>query len=345
MGRKKMTSKKLMIALRAYLRNQPSPINISQFHLNELIVSPVRKDENDLNVSAFVSTVTCVEMTCRKLGVVIDGCPDYYFNLDDINDNIFKKLVDQDNSRQKINRCGAEVSEVLQYIRDYGLQVTSVLMDPRPKNIYSEFCNCDEFARQKIFSFKKLGEIEAFKLSNHYPIIATLDIYRSFRGHDKIMYNGPYKKDFLRGRHVMVIVGNATLKTDGRIQQYYILQNYWGKTFGYKGFVLIRRVANLNFEFWIPVVEENMSLSLSEIESTKIRSDNLSKNKRKREHGDCSRQVASEELVIRASAFAHESGFHQDERLVNRNTYEIMSPEDIELMRSNESGTVLGKLR
>lgn len=31
--------------------------------------------------------------------------------------------------------------------------------------------------------------------------------------------------------------------------------------------------------------------------------------------------------------------------LKNKDTYEIMSPEDIGLLRSNESGIVLGKLR
>lgn len=37
--------------------------------------------------------------------------------------------------------------------------------------------------------------------------------------------------------------------------------------------------------------------------------------------------------------------FFQDGMLKHKNTYEIISPEDIGLLRSNESGIVLGKLR
>ena len=56
-------------------------------------------------------------------------------------------------------------------------------------------------------------------------------------------------------------------------------------------------------------------------------------------------QVQPHKAIIGANAFAHESGIHQDGMLKNRNTYEIMSPEDIGLFRSNESGLTLGKLR
>uniref|UniRef100_A0A103Y0I5 2-isopropylmalate synthase n=1 Tax=Cynara cardunculus var. scolymus TaxID=59895 RepID=A0A103Y0I5_CYNCS len=48
--------------------------------------------------------------------------------------------------------------------------------------------------------------------------------------------------------------------------------------------------------------------------------------------------------IVGANAFAHESGIHQDGMLKNKSTYEIMSPEDIGLHRSNESGLTLGKL-
>ncbi|GKA07515.1 alpha isopropylmalate synthase [Tanacetum coccineum] len=41
--------------------------------------------------------------------------------------------------------------------------------------------------------------------------------------------------------------------------------------------------------------------------------------------------------IFGANAFAHESGIHQDGMLKNRTTYEIMSPKDIRLFRSNES--------
>lgn len=54
--------------------------------------------------------------------------------------------------------------------------------------------------------------------------------------------------------------------------------------------------------------------------------------------------VQPHKAIVGANAFAHESGIHQDGMLKNRNTYEIMSPEDIGLHRSNESGLTLGKL-
>ncbi|PWA75188.1 2-isopropylmalate synthase B [Artemisia annua] len=54
--------------------------------------------------------------------------------------------------------------------------------------------------------------------------------------------------------------------------------------------------------------------------------------------------VQPHKAIVGANAFAHESGIHQDGMLKNRNTYEIMSPEDIGLFRSNESGLTLGKL-
>ncbi|XP_073056585.1 2-isopropylmalate synthase A-like [Primulina eburnea] len=55
-------------------------------------------------------------------------------------------------------------------------------------------------------------------------------------------------------------------------------------------------------------------------------------------------RVQPHKAIVGANAFAHESGIHQDGMLKNKNTYEIMSPEDIGLLRSNESGIVLGKL-
>ncbi|KAF7133077.1 hypothetical protein RHSIM_Rhsim09G0032100 [Rhododendron simsii] len=55
--------------------------------------------------------------------------------------------------------------------------------------------------------------------------------------------------------------------------------------------------------------------------------------------------VQPHKAIVGDNAFAHESGIHQDGMLKHKNTYEIISPEDIGLHRSNESGIVLGKLR
>ncbi|XP_065020618.1 2-isopropylmalate synthase A-like [Musa acuminata AAA Group] len=54
--------------------------------------------------------------------------------------------------------------------------------------------------------------------------------------------------------------------------------------------------------------------------------------------------VQPHKAIVGANAFAHESGIHQDGMLKHKGTYEIISPEDIGLSRSNESGIVLGKL-
>ncbi|XP_043724464.1 2-isopropylmalate synthase A-like [Telopea speciosissima] len=54
--------------------------------------------------------------------------------------------------------------------------------------------------------------------------------------------------------------------------------------------------------------------------------------------------VQPHKAIVGANAFAHESGIHQDGMLKHKSTYEIISPEDIGLHRSNESGIVLGKL-
>ncbi|KAA8527261.1 hypothetical protein F0562_034642 [Nyssa sinensis] len=54
--------------------------------------------------------------------------------------------------------------------------------------------------------------------------------------------------------------------------------------------------------------------------------------------------VQPHKAIVGANAFAHESGIHQDGMLKHKQTYEIISPEDIGLHRSNESGIVLGKL-
>ncbi|KAH9311876.1 hypothetical protein KI387_026911, partial [Taxus chinensis] len=54
--------------------------------------------------------------------------------------------------------------------------------------------------------------------------------------------------------------------------------------------------------------------------------------------------VQPHKAIVGANAFAHESGIHQDGMLKYKGTYEILSPEDIGLARSSESGIVLGKL-
>ncbi|KAH0662126.1 2-isopropylmalate synthase B [Solanum tuberosum] len=54
--------------------------------------------------------------------------------------------------------------------------------------------------------------------------------------------------------------------------------------------------------------------------------------------------VQPHKAIVGANAFAHESGIHQDGMLKHKDTYEIISPEDIGLNRANKSGIVLGKL-
>jgi 2-isopropylmalate synthase len=51
-------------------------------------------------------------------------------------------------------------------------------------------------------------------------------------------------------------------------------------------------------------------------------------------------QIQRNKAIVGANAFSHESGIHQDGMLKNRETYEIMKPEDVGL---NNSELVLGK--
>ena len=44
-----------------------------------------------------------------------------------------------------------------------------------------------------------------------------------------------------------------------------------------------------------------------------------------------------------ANAFAHESGIHQDGMLKSKETYEIITPEEIGLVRQDEAGIVMGE--
>ncbi|KAH7442559.1 hypothetical protein KP509_03G094500 [Ceratopteris richardii] len=53
--------------------------------------------------------------------------------------------------------------------------------------------------------------------------------------------------------------------------------------------------------------------------------------------------VQPHKAIVGANAFAHESGIHQDGMLKFKGTYEILSPDDVGLSRTDESGIVLGK--
>ena len=49
------------------------------------------------------------------------------------------------------------------------------------------------------------------------------------------------------------------------------------------------------------------------------------------------------QAIVGANAFAHESGIHQDGMLKNKETYEIITPEEIGLVRTDEAGIVMGE--
>ena len=50
------------------------------------------------------------------------------------------------------------------------------------------------------------------------------------------------------------------------------------------------------------------------------------------------------QAIVGANAFAHESGIHQDGMLKNKETYEIITPEEIGLVRADEAGLVMGEV-
>ncbi len=49
------------------------------------------------------------------------------------------------------------------------------------------------------------------------------------------------------------------------------------------------------------------------------------------------------QAIVGANAFAHESGIHQDGMLKSKETYEIITPEEIGLVRQDEAGIVMGE--
>ena len=51
---------------------------------------------------------------------------------------------------------------------------------------------------------------------------------------------------------------------------------------------------------------------------------------------------AGAQAIVGANAFAHESGIHQDGMLKNKDTYEIISPEEIGLVRTDAVGLIMG---
>lgn len=53
--------------------------------------------------------------------------------------------------------------------------------------------------------------------------------------------------------------------------------------------------------------------------------------------------IQPHKAIVGNNAFAHESGIHQDGMLKSKETYEIMSPETIGLVRTVDAGIVLGK--
>ncbi|CAL8462098.1 g1629 [Coccomyxa elongata] len=53
--------------------------------------------------------------------------------------------------------------------------------------------------------------------------------------------------------------------------------------------------------------------------------------------------VQPHKAIVGANAFAHESGIHQDGMLKSKETYEIITPEEIGLVRQDEAGIVMGK--
>jgi len=52
--------------------------------------------------------------------------------------------------------------------------------------------------------------------------------------------------------------------------------------------------------------------------------------------------VQPHKAIVGANAFAHESGIHQDGMLKSKATYEIITPEEIGLVRVDDAGIVLG---
>ncbi|XP_073138120.1 coatomer subunit alpha-1-like [Henckelia pumila] len=130
---------------------------------------------------------------------------------------------------------------VLTYATEKGLCVTSQCRNPLPKNIFSHFC--PQAHRIKLKSQTFLDKATTtFAAVYYHPLIIGMETFDSFVGCRKVIYNGPLASELANDvgiGHAMVVVGICIVVIDGEVKKFVILQNSWGVSFGFRGYVLV----------------------------------------------------------------------------------------------------------
>lgn len=243
-----------------YLQEKHSDFQILELNFFEEWLSKVR-DQGSTESCAFIAGVSCIEMNCKKLKQEAAGTTKYFLDVQDVFENLHKVYYDEIKSKHKHGKGGATMDEVFQYAIDIGLVVTNRCRNPVMKNLFSHCCACPP--RQKIVTYAWMEVEEAFKFASHTPIVAAIDhVYKSFDACKQVIYMGPSEAEIARGkhgRHAVVVVGNARIRVDNEVTNFFVLQNSHGKKFGCGGYALIP--THLADDFWVPVVtDEQLSL-------------------------------------------------------------------------------------
>ncbi|XP_073314470.1 uncharacterized protein [Primulina huaijiensis] len=185
-------------------------------------------------------------MVFRQCGITIDGSESYYFDVQDLVENVhmacsnptevefLKKDLDCDH--------GTKLAYILSFIIDYGLKSTSACTNPRKRDGLPHFDEKEK--RHKINSFKIIPSKDVMWYAKHKPIIAVLRPYNSFKHLGKAVYDGPtleekQTKNSFDCFHAVLIVGSLKIKKHNTVENYVVVQNSYGTSFGLSGFAVI----------------------------------------------------------------------------------------------------------
>lgn len=115
---------------------------ISDYSILNNFLSPVRY-QGRVGSCAFVSAVACVEMHYRISSIKIKNSDCYCFDIVDVYDNLYSVLpflTDAETLKHDVMcHLGAQVSDVLWYIKTYGLKSSTICTNPLERNLHSIF--------------------------------------------------------------------------------------------------------------------------------------------------------------------------------------------------------------
>lgn len=235
---------------------------MSSFNFLDQYLSEVRHQKCG-GQSAFVATIASVEMIYRILEITLTNWTEkYFFNIDDVFDNIITACRGIPKPEEKENDIcaskGLKVEFILEYIKRNGLLASSCCYDPQLRNLLSYFNTMAP--RFKIDSYEQLKHNEVVERVENFPVIAVMLSYKSFLKCRSVIYDGPTENENKipannLASHVVLIVGSVRVKNQCGWEQYVIVQNSFGRKFGFSGFIVMK--FNKSFkEFWQPVILE-----------------------------------------------------------------------------------------